>query len=42
MVEYLRLIGNDIFTGNWQRPETLTVLAIIAGLIVLGYLVARK
>jgi hypothetical protein len=42
MVEYLRLIGKDLFTGNWHSPETLVVVVIIAGLIVIGYLIARK
>lgn len=42
MVEYVRLISKDIFTRNWQSPETLVVLAVLVGIILLGYLIARK
>jgi len=45
MVEYLRLIKPDSFTGiaeDWHRPEVLVIVGILGALILLGYLIAKK
>jgi hypothetical protein len=45
MVEYVRLISKDSIlhmVNNWDRQDTVVLVAVLAVIFVIGYLVVRK
>ena len=45
MVEYTRLISRDWLqrlTTDWQRPDTIKLVGVVAVIIVIGYFVIRR
>jgi len=44
MVEYTRLISGDWFqrlTKNWQPRDTVILVAVLAGVVVIGWLFTK-